>query len=288
MEDTHKNMKLLFLYLGSAVALLIAVVSGFITTFIIIDHLLKPDSYSWFDFRNGVLGALPSSTAFFIISFGVLFTLSRLARLLAIDFRETTWHKVCRAVVMFILAVSLFAVLIAAALLLQDILSGEIALAYLLKLLFTAGVGAMTFYYYNGVLHGLWQSHKKRERLFVATVLILAGIIIVTGITIINPLQRSAVIETNATLERIHSMQTYIEGEFKTSGVLLEKYDMNFFYNRNSNAMPVNYEKTGLFTYRLCAEFRVPSQNIDLPNYPYTNYPVPSADTHCFDLSVQR
>ncbi len=284
------NLKVVFIYISIAIALLVTIISGSSAAFAIINYFLMPDSFTWWNFRGSVYGSLPSSIAFLSIAFLTLMALSRIVRDdIAIDHQRTVWYRLCQAIVMVILTLSLCTVLFVSALLIEGVLSGDISWAHFLKLVFMLGIGAMTFYYYRGVLRHVWQSHRKEKKMLVVTVSALVILLLVLGVAVVRPLTQRSVAETYEALDHLKTVSREVNVFFSEKKYLpadlsvLEYIKHGYVVDDGS----VTYEKTGYASYRLCAEFEALPRGTDLSEYPYDDFEVKETGTNCFVLSAQ-
>ena len=299
MERVQKGVQTLFLYVGIAISLLVTVVASFFAAFDIIEHFILPESFGWYDFYYSISGGggLSTSVAFLIVGFVVLCILSRTVRsITSHQSSDTVWYKGCQSVIMIVLALSLGAVFITSALVLDGILDGDISLAYALQLLFTFGVGLMVFYYYRGVLRGVWRTHRKEEKTFLFSVVILVILLITSGVYIMNPLDRRDLDDTYATLHiletthhevnKFYKEKKYLPADLDTIPHLADS-DVRWSPFNDGMAEEVVYEKTAFSTYSLCTSFRFLPEGIDFHDYPFKDFPVEKVGDVCFDFDAR-
>ena len=292
-------MVALFMYIGIAISLIVTVIFGLITAFQVINYLVPSDSLNWYaDYRYGILSGLPSFISFLTVAFGILCFLSWKVRTIFTDYRETVWYPLCHAVIMLILTVSMGAIAVSLALIISGMLAGDISLSYLFKLLFTIGAGAVVFFYYRGVMRGLWRTHKREERAFVISVTLLVFILIAASVGILNPPQRQALNRTYDTLETMRSVSDDIYTYYRDTELLpVDIEDSMFLRHKTVNRehfFPLREHETGTFTYepgtgtsyRLCASFDALPQMTFLDDYPYRQFPVEETGMTCFTLDA--
>ncbi len=296
MTEQQKNIKIVFLYVGIALSLFVAVISGFFTAFNVIDYFLSSE-LTWWQFEYQVLGTGPVSAAFLIVSFSVLFFLSRMVRRIVLPDHQNVWHKVCHIIIMIILTLAFLAIFISAALILKGFLSGDISWAFTLKSVFTAGVGAMVFYYYRGMLRGVWRNRGKEERVFVSSVSLLIVLLVGSTVWIVDPIDRSAKQKTYNTLAVMSNMRFKINLDFEEKKQLPKKLSedltesaMNVLYPPSQNIGDISYKKTGYATYQLCGVFSIvpPESETDISGYPYDDFPVTEVGENCFDFDAKE
>ena len=301
MDETKKlGMAVMFIYIGIAIALIVTVVSSFVTAFNVIDYLIPSDTLSWYWYHEHIFDVLSVSVSFLIVAFGVLFYLSRRVRLLiGGQFGETIFYKICHGIILFVLTLSFLAVAISSVMLLSGLLGGDISLSYLFKLLFVAGVGGMVFFYYRGVLRGMWRTHRTEEVTMISICAALIFVIAVTTIVILNPLERRAMDETFETLEMIESLTGDIDSYYEKVKYLPMDPSNRAFVNHESVYREYyweqhigerfTYKRSNNLAYTICAEFdAVPSEKAKKADgYPYEQFEITEEGETCFDLSVQ-
>ena len=300
-QEKRQGMVALFMYVGIAIALIVTVVSSFITVFGIIDYLIPKESASWYWIHRGIFDALSGSVSFLLVSFGILYYVSCKVRLLTGNqFAETVYYKVCHAIILFVLVLSFLAVAISSALLLSGILGGDISLGYFFKLLFVAGVGGLVFFYYRGVLRGVWRTHRKEERTLVCICAFLIVLIVITAVAILNPLDRKEISETLETLEIIEAFSNDVDryyAEVKNipvnpgSQAFLKHdavYHGRYLWEKHLDEQ-FTYKRINAANYRVCASFEaLPTDAMKKHSgYPYERFEIEKRGETCFDLSAQ-
>ena len=297
-------MTILFMYIGIAVALIVAVVSSFFTAFNIIDYVLvSEDPHDWYWYHRYVFDALSGSVSFLLVSYGILVYISRKVRLLTDNrFHTTVFYRICHAIVLLLIILSFFAVAISLATLLAGFLGGDISLGYAFKALFVAGVGGVVFFYYRGVLQGMWRTHRKEERILVGTCTVLVLFLITVGIIILNPLERRSINETFETLEIIDAFSEDINAYYKrvedvpdldtvNSGAFLDNEGVYREYSWGRHlGERFTYERLDKSSYRICASFEsVPNEAAKKSNgYPYRRFEVEEEGEQCFTLNAEE
>ena len=291
MNSDQKRIGTLLLYVGILISLVVTVVNVFILSFGFINYLLTPSSFTWHDYYYGVLETLPASVAFFIVGFATLVVLSRKAR----SFEETdntsgVWYSLSQAVIMLVLGVSLGAVIISFGILLEGILSGDVEFAFLLKLLVVVLVGSAVFYYYRRVLRRLWENKKQTERMFVASLIVIAVSLVGASIALLDPVHRSALNTTFDTLDHLKSTRNAVTNyadEEKALPATFNEIDKRFRYFPHSDSLEgFSYTKINARSYTLCASFPILPRNTTLKGYPYTEFPISEIGEQCFTFSV--
>ena len=292
MQEGKKDIKSIFIYIGIAISLVVTIVSFLNTVFTIIDLALLPDLFTWFDFRYEVFGGLPTSVAFLIVASVAWIVLSRAARATAVNDHIDVYHKLCQIVIMIVLTSSLITVLITGALLIKGVLDGDISSAYALKLAVTLIVGIAVFYYYRGVYRGVWQSRRKRERVYLSVAYVILVATIVAGVVAINPFHRVAAEEMYETLDQFK----YVRDEARHIAVkkkeAQETLPKETYWLRQgqvrSDDLEVTYERVSASSFRLCGSFSTvpPEWVTELSGYPYDDFPVTEIGDVCFDFDV--
>ena len=292
MDSEQKRIGILLLYIGILISLLVTVISTLTLSFSGINYLLMPDSFMWHDYRYGFLDSLPASVAFFIVGFFVLIVLSRKVRAFERASEvQGVWYSLSQTVIMLVLGISLAAVLVSLGILLEGILSGDVELAFLLKLLSVVLVGSAVFYYYRGVLKKRWRSHVKEERVFVSCITVFAVVLISFAVVLLDPLHRQDLNTTFSTLEYLVETQRSVSAQVKDKKGLPDSIDevSNDFYRYWTPSDPIegfSYTKNSPTSYTLCAFFPILPRGVDLKRYPYTEFPVSKEGENCFTLSV--
>lgn len=294
-EIKKRGMIALFMYIGIAISLTITVIFGLSTAFHIINYFIPSSSLNWHgDYRYGILENLPPSISFLLVAFIILCFLSWKVRTIVTDYRETVWYPLCHAVIMIILTASMIAVAVSAALVIGGVLGGDISLGYLFKLLFTIGTGAMVFFYYRGVMRGLWRTHKREEWTFVMSMTSLIIILVITSVSILNPFERPALDKTYDTLEAMKGISEDLHMYHRETGLLpSDVRDTAFLQSDVVHGTyrwegylddEFTYERTEDSSYRLCASFEALPRMTSLPGYPYEQFLVETVGESCFDL----
>lgn len=284
-DDSKGGLGYLFLYIGVGIALLFAVISGVRAIFGIIDHLIVSDSVGWYQLYRST--EMPISAAFLLVSFVVLFVVSRKVRGVTTDYRDTIWYTLCRTIILIIITVSVAMAAIAISLLFGDFFSGDISLNSFLKMLFVAGFGAMIFYYYRGVLQGVWRVRKKEERIFVISVSVLLALIIFVSVILSNPFERARLERAYETLSYVQNVYHSVEFFYNDEGHLPASLDgIDSLKHPHREYIDVSYEVVDKKSYRLCASFEVLPKGADMPRYSYTRFEVKEVGESCFDFTV--
>lgn len=288
MDDGSKGgLGFLFLYIGIGIAMLFTVISGIRAVFGVIDHLVLSDSVGWYQLYRST--EMPISAAFLLVSFVVLFIILRKVRGVTTDYRDTIWYTLCRTVILIIITVSVAMTAVAISLLFGDILSGDTSLNSFFKMIFVAGVGLMIFYYYSGVLQGVWRIRKKEERVFVISVSVLLTLIILVSVILSNPFERARLERTYETLSYIQGVYYSIEHFYSDEGrlpVSLEEIDLLKYPRREYIDTDISYKVVNKKLYHLCASFDILPKGIDMQHYPYIRFEVKEIGENCFDLVV--
>ena len=298
-EHNKGGLGVLFLYIGIGIALLFTSISGIQTYFKIINHLIFSNTITWYQLHNST--EMPMNAAFLLVSFIVLVILVRKTRNIVNDYRGTIWYTLCRTIIFIILTVSIALIGVAVSILFGDIFSGEILLNNFLKTIFVAAVGSAVFYYYHGILQGVWRTRKKQERLFVATVSTIVGLIVCGAIIIFNPFERPALKRTYETLGCVQSVSyTLTDAYLDEEGEGLPATDKYTEFLENNTAMHhhikdrecvnanISYELISKTEYRLCAFFDAFPKGTTISHYPYKKFEVKEIGQNCFETNVEK
>ena len=291
MNEADKGgIGLLFLYVGVAIALLFTVVFGVRAVFSIIDHVVLHDSVSWYGLNRST--EMPISTAFLLVSFTSLFIILRRARSIGVDaYQDTVWHMLCRAIILIIATVSVSMVAVSVSLFLGDLLSGDVSLNGSLKEFFVAGVGAVVFYYYRGVLQGVWRDRKKEEKVFVSVISAVVILVVIVAGVLSDPLdrpQREDTYEKLATVEHVyHSVEVFYHEEER----LPESLDFADF-SKGGYRFPVgsqddvSYKVVDGTSFQICVLLEALPRGTAMKDYPYARFEVERIGENCFAFSL--
>ena len=297
MNDRSKGgLGILFFYIGAGIALAVSVVSGILATFDLIDRLASYETLTWYQLSST---GMPVRAAFLLISFIVLVGVVRKMRGAVHEYQGTVWYTLCRTIIFIILTASVVLVAVAVSVLFGGLFSGDISLSGFLKSVFVVGVGSAVFYYYRGVLHGVWRSQKKRERIFVVVMSMLVAGIVVGAVVAFDPLSRPAlqkVYDTISCLERLdsHLKGAYLEenkipvGELSDDALsdILPHY-VAWETEVDCSAMGISYEQIDTSHYRLCASFEVLPEGVAHGHYPH-RFRVQEIGESCFEEGADR
>ena len=302
MDDEKKQgMTILFMYVSIGITLIVAVVSSFVAVFNIIDYFLASweESFNWYWRHKHMFDTLANAVSFLLVSYGVLFYVSRKVRLLTDNrFYTSVFYRICHAVVLFIIILSLLAVSVSLATLLSGFLGGDISIGYAFKSLFVAGIGGVVFFYYRGVLHGMWRTHRKEEKVLVGTCTLLVLLIIVTSVSILNPFERRSVNETFETLESMKAFTEDVDGYYKRTGSVPSDINSSEFLDNEGVYREYEWEKEvgERFTYErlsdtvynLCASFNAvpPERFRNSSGYPYERFKIQGKGEQCFTITA--
>ena len=153
----------------------------------------------------------------------------------------------------------------------------------------------MAFYYYRGVLRGIWREHRKEEMVFTYTVIGLVLLLSVVSVSVIQPFGVRDVKDTNATLKYVQHVEDRVRLFFDTKKYIPQSLDdLSNLGDPKSwhhdgiygTAKPVTYERTGRTTFTVCAVFDALPRGTDVHDYYYKNYEVVSIGKNCFDLDI--
>lgn len=289
MNDFDKGgLGFLFLYIGVGIALCFTVVSGIRALFGIIDHLVLADSVSWYILHRST--ELPVSAAFLLVSFFVLFILMRKTRSVTVNYHGTTWHTLCRIIILIVMTVAVGMAGVSVSLLFGGFLSGDISLNGFFKMIFVSGVSAVVFYYYRGVLHGIWRGQKKEEKIFVSAVCTTIALVVVTAGLLSNPFNRSGLEETYEKLVSIQNIYHSLEFFYNEEGHLPVSLDDESFakdrHHLNTDRYnTISYEVVDAVSFNLCADFAVLPEGVDMKHYPYSRFKVGEIGKNCFEFT---
>ena len=297
-EKNREGLKVLFFYIGTGIALLFAVVSGIRTLFGIINHLVISDSIGWYQLYNST--EMPVNAAFLLVSFIVLVVVTQKNRGTAHEHQDTIWYTLCRVIIYIILTVAVAMTAVAVSILFGDLFSGDISLNNSLKTIGVASVGLMVFYYYRGVLQGVWRAQKKQEKQFVVITSVLVGLVVVSAVAIVNPLEQPALQRTYDKLSCIESVDNTLrevyadekKGALPTTELyadFLENEMRPYHHFREpecANA-DITYELLDKTHYRLCASFEKLPQGATIQFYPYRKFPVQQIGKNCFERDAE-
>ena len=289
MNEINKGgLGFLFLYIGIALALVFTVVSGIQAVFGIVDHLVFSDSVGWYQLHRST--DLPFSAAFLFVSFISLYVVLRKMRSVKNDYRDTIWYTLCRAIILVIITASVVMAAVAGSFLVGDVFSGDVSLHAFLQKLFVIGVGAMVFYYYRGVLHGVWRDHKKEEKVFVFVVSVLVALIVLTATIISNPFERMKLEKTYETFDHVlrvdNSIKAFYIEENRLPTSLDEAELLKYSHGEYFDIVDVSYEVVNKTGYRLCASFDMLPRGTDMRRYPYSRFEIEETGESCFDLTL--
>ena len=291
-ERSKGGLSILFFYVGAGIALLVSVISGVLVVFDIIDRLVAYETLSWYQVSST---GMPMRAAFLLVSFVVLVGVVRKMRGVVHEYQGTVWYTLCRTIIFIILTCSVVLVAVAVAVLFGGLFSGDVSLSVFLKSVFVAGVGSAVFYYYRGVLHGVWRSQKKRERVFVVVVSVSVCCIVVGAVVVFNPFSYPSLREaydTVSCLDRLdsHLKSVYFEEKEIPTGALsgdalsdvLPRYTS---WREDCGAMGISYEQVDASHYRLCASFEVLPEK---QRYLSHRFHVESVGENCFEENADR
>ena len=293
-ERSKGGLGIFFLYVGAGIALLVSVISGVLVVFDLIDRLVSYETLSWYQLSST---SMPMHAAFLLVSFVVLVGVVRHMRGVVHEYQGTVWYTLCRAVIFIILTASVAMVAVAVSMLFGGLFSGDISWSGFLKSVFVAGVGLAVFYYYRGVLRGVWRSHKKQERVFVVVVSTLVALVVAGSVVVFNPFSRPALqkaFDTVSCLDSLDSVlgEMYFEekkipvGELSDDALsdFLPRY---FVWKGECDTMGISYKRIDATRYQLCASFEVLPKGVSYKHYPH-HFSVQEVGENCFERRADR
>lgn len=293
-ERSKGGLGVLFFYVGAGIALLVSVVSGILAAFAIIDRLVSYETLTWYQLSSA---DMPMQAAFLLVSFVALVCVVWRMRGAVHEHQGTVWYTLCRTIIFIILTVSVVLVAVAVAVLFGGLFSGDMSLAGFLKSVFVVGIGSAVFYYYRGVLRGVWRSKKKQERVFVVVVSAVVACVVVGAVVVFNPLARPALQKAHTTVSCLDHLDSHLKSMYfdekkipagTLSGDALSAISPHYFnWEEDCRAMDISYEQIDATNYRLCASFEVLPEGVSHKHYPY-RFRVEEVGESCFEESVKR
>ena len=296
-ERSKGGLGVLFFYVGAGIALAVSVVSGILVTFDIIDRLVSYETLTWYELSST---GMPMRAAFLLVSFVVLVGVVRKMRGVVHEYQGTVWYTLCRTIIFIILTVSVVLVAIAVSVLFGGLFSGDVSLSGFLKSVFVVSVGSVVFYYYRGVLHGVWRSQKKQEQVLVTVVSVFVVGIVVGAVVIFDPLSRPALQKAHDTISCLERLDSRLKSEYfgekeipvgELSGdalsdhLLLHDYDP--MWSSDCDVAGISYEQIDMSHYRLCASFEVLLEGVAHKYYPH-HFHVQKIGENCFERNADR
>lgn len=269
MDETKKikvTPKDFFLWLGAMVALYVSAVS----LIVLIHQYITYFFPSPLDYGDAYSGAFRFAIASLVVFFPLYIVLTRMVHqdIRRVPEKKELWvRKWLVVITLFIAGLTIAGDLVA---LVNTFLNGELTIRFALKALVIFVVLGAAFWYYLEELRGRWEREEKNSKMIGGLVTLIVLVTVIGGFFIIGSPQSQRSIRLDQ--DRVYDLQniqyqvTYYwqQKQKLPSGIAdLEDPLMGFVAPRDpeTGAMYV-YEVTGAMSFKLCAEFDSPSQNM--------------------------
>ena len=175
-------------------------------------------------------------------------------------------------------------------------LSGDVSFNSFLKMFFVICVGAVVFYYYRGVLQGVWRDRKKNERTLVLSISVVIILVFITAGILSDPFHRSQTEDTYEKLAEVesayHSLEYFYQEEGHLPASLGEDIDFSKSVRHYPNNYPnngytdISYEIVSKTSFRLCVLLETLPKGTDIQHYPYARFEIEDVGENCFDFTL--
>ena len=280
-----KNIGIAFSSLGILVCVFIAIISITNISFNIIDIIIPDYELGSYYSYSRIFDSISLSTAFLIVVSPIIYILIRLNRKLTQPTEGMVTIGIRNAMLIAITFVSAIIIVITAAVVIFQFLTGEIQLSSFLKAVTLAVIALITFVYFLYDLKDYWRNNQKKANIFGLIVGLILITLIVISIIIVNPFTARERAITQENLYTLNQYKTYIDGEYRKNFTVPNVLETNLaFFDSN-----IDYTKLQSNRYQLCALLPADAPGKEYRDYPFTHFNYqPNNEKTCLEFSTQQ